>query len=54
MSTKLDSRIPVTTETRKIVKRCKRGGESYDELLRKMVSQYNPDEAQNTDEDLVC
>lgn len=37
------STIPVTRETRQLVKRNKRGGESYDELLRKMVRQYNPE-----------
>lgn len=43
MPTKLNSRIPVTTETRKLVKAKKRGGESCDSLLRKMVEQYEPD-----------
>ena len=36
------SSIPVTGETRQLVKRQKRGGESYDSLLRKMVDQYDP------------
>mgnify|MGYP007039254477 FL=1 len=37
--------IPCTEETRELVKAQKRGGESYDSLLRKMVSQYDPEQA---------
>jgi hypothetical protein len=37
------STIPVTSKTRQLVKRNKRGGESYDELLRKMARQYDPE-----------
>ena len=40
-----DARIAVSTETRDLVRDRKRGGETYDELLRKMVAQYDPDEA---------
>ena len=40
-----ESRIPCSRETRRLVKRQKRGGERYEELLRKMVDQYDPDEA---------
>lgn len=36
------SRIPVSNETRELVKAQKRGGESYDDLLRKMAEQYDP------------
>jgi len=45
MAKHFDSRIPCTTETRKLVKAQKRGGESYDDLLQKMVDQYDPEEA---------
>ena len=39
------SRIPCSRETRRLVKSQKRGGERYEELLQKMVKQYDPDEA---------
>jgi hypothetical protein len=38
------TRIPVYPETRDLVRAQKRGGESYDELLRAMVAQYEPKE----------
>lgn len=34
--------IPCSEEALELVKAQKRGGESYDRLLRKMVSQYDP------------
>lgn len=37
--------IKVSPDTREQVKSLKRGGESYDQLLRKMAAQYNPEEA---------
>lgn len=37
------ARIAVTTDTRDLVRSKKRGGETYDELLRKMVRQYDAD-----------
>jgi hypothetical protein len=40
-----DTRIPVSLSTRKLVKAQKRGGETYDNLLREMVRQYDPGEA---------
>lgn len=40
-----DSRIPCSKDTRRLVKRQKRGGETYDSLLRKMARQYNPEKA---------
>lgn len=40
-------RIPVSKKTRDCVKARKRGGETYDELLRQMVKQYDPSEAKN-------
>lgn len=45
MSSAQESRIPCSRETRRLVKRQKRGGERYDDLLRKMVDQYDPNEA---------
>lgn len=44
MATNPDTRLYCTRETRdEILKPLKRGGESYDELLRAMAEQYNPD-----------
>lgn len=37
--------IPVTPETRELIRSLKRGGESYDSLLQKMADQYDPDRA---------
>jgi hypothetical protein len=34
--------IPCSEEVRRRVKAEKRGGETYDELLQKMVEQYEP------------
>lgn len=41
-----ESRIPVTRSTLELVKAQKRGGETYDTLLQKMVKQYDPEERQ--------
>jgi hypothetical protein len=38
-----DARIAVSAETRDLVKAQKRGGETYDELLRKMAKEYDPE-----------
>lgn len=39
-----DTTVPVSKETRENVLRpLKRGGESYDELFRKMAEQYEPE-----------
>lgn len=35
--------IKIRPETRDRVRALKRGGESYDDLLRKMAEQYDPD-----------
>lgn len=43
MTTKTETRIPCSCRTRQLVKAQKRGGESYDELLRKMAKQYEPE-----------
>ncbi len=45
-----DSRIPVSRSTRRTLKAQKRGGETYDELLQKMVRQYDPDDSPDCDE----
>ncbi len=44
MSTATETRIPVSKETRDLVKSYKRGGETYDALIRQMVAQYDPSE----------
>lgn len=43
MTDATQTRIPCSQDTRRAVKAQKRGGESYDELLRKMVKQYEPE-----------
>ena len=48
MTTDLESRIACSRETRQILKNQKRGGERYEDLLRKMVDQYDPDAAAQT------
>jgi len=49
MSKADETRIPVSRETRRIVKRQKRGGQTYDSLLRRMVKQYEPEIPQHKD-----
>ena len=49
MSKRTESRMDCSVEAREQVKAQKRGGESYDEVLRKMVAQYNPEDAENLD-----
>lgn len=46
MSMATESRIPCSRERRHQLKALKRGGENYDSLLRKMVSQYDPETAE--------
>jgi len=48
MSKAHETRLACSRETRRLVKSCKRGGESYDSLLRKMVEQYDPEKAAET------
>lgn len=43
-----ETRLPCSRETRRLVKQQKRAGENYDTLLRKMVTQYDPEEAAET------
>lgn len=45
-----EARIACSRQTRQLVKAKKRGGESYDELLRKMTRQYDPSESIEVDE----
>lgn len=40
-----DARIAISKATRNMIRSKKRGGETYDRLLRKMAIQYEPDEA---------
>jgi hypothetical protein len=40
----LDARIPLHSETRDDLRALKRGQESYDDLLRKMMDNYEPEE----------
>jgi predicted CopG family antitoxin len=39
-----ETTIGVSNETYELVKSCKRGGESFDTLLRKMAKDYEPEE----------
>jgi len=41
------STLTLRTETYEAVKSMKRGGETYQELMSKMLDQYDPDEAWN-------
>jgi len=49
MSKRDESRIDCSIEARELVKSQKRGGESYDEVLRKMVKQYTPAAPEESD-----
>jgi hypothetical protein len=41
------TRVPCTPETRdEVLKPLKRGGQSYDDLLRAMAAEYDPSEAE--------
>lgn len=45
MSTASESRVPCSEETRKALQHAKRGGETYDAMLQKMLDWYDPDAA---------
>jgi hypothetical protein len=45
MATASNDRVPCSSETKQRIKAAKRGGETYDELFRKMLKQYDPDVA---------
>jgi hypothetical protein len=53
MSQAHETRLPCSKETRRLVKQQKRGGEPYDSVLRKMVRQYDPEEAAERAENKV-
>jgi hypothetical protein len=45
-----ETTIPCSRETRdEVIRPLKRGGESYDRLLRKMAEQYDPDAEADAD-----
>jgi hypothetical protein len=43
------ARIAISPETRDDIRNQKRGGETYDRLLQKMIEQYDPDETRATE-----
>lgn len=45
MSTASESRVPCSEDTRLALKRRKRAGWTYDELLQHMIDQFDPDAA---------
>ena len=45
MSKADETRLPCSKETRSKIAAMKRGGETYDSVLRKMVAQYDPEDA---------
>lgn len=45
-----DTRIPLSKDRRDQLISLKRGDETYDELLEKMIRQYDPDEAHRENE----
>lgn len=48
MSTQINTRVPVSKETRdEILRPLKRGGETYDELLRRIAQQYDPNQRES-------
>lgn len=49
-----DTRIPLSKDRRKQLKALKRGDETYDELLEKMIDQYDPDEASPDPDEVVA
>jgi hypothetical protein len=48
VSQAVETRVPCSRDTREQIRSCKRGGESYDSVLQKMVEQYDPAEAADT------
>jgi hypothetical protein len=45
MSKATETRVPCSQETKKLLIAQKRGADTYDALFRKMIEQYDPDEA---------
>jgi hypothetical protein len=50
MSKATETRVPCSQETKELIIAQKRGGETYDALFRKMIEQYDPDEAHDAPE----
>ena len=46
--TTADTQIPVSSELRDRLRACKRGGDRYDDVLRRMLEQYDPDTVSQT------
>lgn len=46
MAKPAEDRVPCSSETKTRLRAAKRGGETYDELFRKMLAQYDPEVAQ--------
>lgn len=42
--------IGVRVDTRDRIRSMKRGGESYDELVNRIIDQYDPEKAHSSDE----
>ena len=49
-----DTRIPLSKGRRKQLKVLKRGDETYDQLLEKMIEQYDPDEEAPDPDEVVA
>jgi hypothetical protein len=49
MAKSAEDRVPCSSETKRRLRACKRGGETYDEMFRKMLAQYDPDAAQRSE-----
>lgn len=49
MALSADDRVPCSSETKSRLRARKRGGETYDQLFRKMLAQYDPDAAQQSE-----
>lgn len=45
MSMTTGTRVPCSIDTRDRLRAAKRGGDTYDDLFRKMLEQYDPSEA---------
>lgn len=45
MATATETRVVCSQDTKRRLQAAKRGGETYDELLQKMLDQYDPDQA---------
>jgi hypothetical protein len=42
-----ETRVPCSRNTREQLRSAKRGGETYDELFRAMLEQYDPEKTEN-------